>query len=340
MKLRLALSVLLVALSFAFFGCGGTSNPVNPQDNLIKSVEWYNTLPAVVPLIAGQNLTVGTITVTNDLQYLHVSYNVTVPNWYITETHVAVATSLAGIPQAAQNNPVPGQFPYSNQHNPAVTSFTYDIPLSWVEGTELFLAAHAAMVKKVNGVVVQNETGWGGDHKFPSKKWAYYFHWTVQGCHINLPTGPVGVTMYYPGTTSYWSHVLSNVPAGYDVSDGTFMAWCLQQNVYAYPGTLYQATLYAATDPALPSIFAGFDWNRINWVLNHKNGAPVNDIQTVIWYFTGAGAYPTTPEGIALVQDAQANGAGYVPGPGEIMATIVFVGNTVQSTFIEVICGC
>ena len=81
-------------------------------------------------------------------------------------------------------------------------------------------------------------------------------------------------------------------------------------------------------------------FDKINWVLNHKNGASITDIQTAIWYLTGAAAYPTSPGAIALVQDADANGTGYVPGPGEIMAVIVYVADTVQSTFIEVTVGC
>jgi hypothetical protein len=340
MKLRILLSILLVALFVAFVGCGGTSNPVDPQDNGGRTVEWYNTPPVVWPLMAGQSIQVGTITVTNDLSYLHVTYQITVPDWYLTTTHVAVATSLDGIPHNKQGIPVPGQFPYKTDHNPPVTSFQYDIPLGWVEGTELYIATHAEVEKIVQGVVRQSETGWAGDHKFPCKRWAYYFHWTVQGCYINLPETQVGVTMYYPGTESYWSHVLSNVPSGYDVADGTYLAWCLQKYVYAYPNYLYQTTLYASTDPNLPDCFPGVDWGRINWILNHKNGAGVQDIQDSVWYFTGAAGYPTTPGAIALVEDALANGEGFEPGPGEIMAAIVYIGCNVQSTFIEVVCGC
>jgi hypothetical protein len=61
----------------------------------------------------------------------------------LKETHVAVATSLEGIPQTKKGNPIPGQFPYSDPHA-CVQEYTYQIPLTWGIGMDLFIAAHAA----------------------------------------------------------------------------------------------------------------------------------------------------------------------------------------------------
>jgi hypothetical protein len=341
MKGRIFLLSILLFVVASLFGCGGSSAPSTaPNSDGIRNTEWYPS-PTVLPILAGKTLNVGTVTISNDLTMIHITYNITAPNWSMTETHVALATSLSGIPQA-NGNPVPGKFPYKATHNPAVTTFTYNIPLGdWNEDTCLYVATHCALQQKVNGKVVQTQTGWTGDHGFPGKNWALYFDYCIEECGINLPADPVCVTMHYPGANSYWSHDLSNVPTGYDVANGNFLSWCLQQNVYAYPENLYcDVKLIAVTDPALPAIFNGMQFDKINWVLNHKNGASIIDIQTAIWYFTGAGAYPTTPAAIALVVDADTFGDGYVPGPGEILAAIVYIADNVQSTFIEVECGC
>ena len=347
MKGRIFLLSVLLFIVAASFGCGGANGPTStPTSNDVRTLQWYDA-PTVFPIIAGKNITVGQVTVKNDLSFLHVTYDITAPGWSMKESHVAVAKTLSGIPHMWTGYPIPTKFPYGNKHYPAVTTFTYDIPLNgWAEGTELFVATQCVvqLKKKWGCGYYQYETGWAGDHKFPGGhcgNWALYFHYCVQGCHIDLPRDPVCVTMHYPGTFSYWSHDLSSVPTGYDAADGNYLAWCLQEQVYAYPENLYcGVTLYAFTDPTMPTIFAGMQFDKINWVLNHKNGASIIDIQSAIWYFTGAGGYPTTPGAIALVVDADANGVGYVPGSGEIMGVIVYISDTVQSTFIEVVCGC
>ena len=110
--------------------------------------------PQVIDLIAGQNINVGTVSVWNDGTTLYVKYD-TIDGWEMTETHLAVATDPTLIPQTLPNkkglgggNPIPGQFAYSTIHNPAVITFTYEIPLStWGPGTTLYIAAHAAVKK-------------------------------------------------------------------------------------------------------------------------------------------------------------------------------------------------
>jgi hypothetical protein len=65
--------------------------------------------PTTVDLIAGQNQVVGTVTVTPlSSTSLQVTYHMTAG--CLTETHVAVASSVAGIPHTNKGNPVTGQF--------------------------------------------------------------------------------------------------------------------------------------------------------------------------------------------------------------------------------------
>jgi hypothetical protein len=345
MKGRIFLIMVLLFIAAITSGCGGSNGPTTlPTSNDVRTLQWYDA-PTVFPLLTGKNINVGSVTVKNDLSFLHVTFDIT-GGWSMKESHVAVATSLNGIPHSWNGTPNVWMFPYGKKHNPSVTTYTYDIPLNnWTEGTQLFFATECVVQKQQKcGGWYQCDTAWAGDHKFKCGfccNIARYFHYCVQGCHIDLPKDPVCVTMHYPGTYSYWSHDLTSVPEGFDVTNGNYLAWCLQPTVYAYPEQLYcDMTLFAVTDPSLPAIFTGMQFDKINWVLNHKGGASIIDIQTAIWYFTGATAYPTEPGAIALVEDADANGVGYVPGAGEIMAVIIYISDTVQSTFIEVEVGC
>ena len=127
----------------------------------------------VKPLWAGQAKTDSTVTVWDDGTYLYVKYD-TVGGWMLTETHVAVASSLDGIPQTKKGNPIPGQFPFGTEHDPAVNTYTYVIPLDSLSGW-IFIAAHAVVV---NGC--QEETAWAGcQNEFPGKKWSRYFKYQV-----------------------------------------------------------------------------------------------------------------------------------------------------------------
>lgn len=92
---------------------------------------------------------VGDITVWNDLDNLYVKYDITEEDWYLTETHLAVATDLDEIPQTKKGNPIPGQFEYSTIHDPPVTEYTYTIPLEWDVDATLYIAAHAKVVKLI-----------------------------------------------------------------------------------------------------------------------------------------------------------------------------------------------
>lgn len=100
--------------------------------------------PFVTDLIAAQTIDVGEVLVWNDGDTLFVRYE-TDGDWVLADTHVAVATTLGGIPQTKNGNPIPGQFEFSTNHSPSVNGFTYEIDLDWADGTLLYIAAHAGV---------------------------------------------------------------------------------------------------------------------------------------------------------------------------------------------------
>ena len=104
-----------------------------------------NADPLSVDLLAGQDTDVGDITVWNDGDNLYVEFDTTDSGELMLETHLAVATSLSDIPQTKKGNPIPGQFEYNTNHPGGTLTYVYTIPLDWIAGTQLYLAAHASL---------------------------------------------------------------------------------------------------------------------------------------------------------------------------------------------------
>ena len=156
----------------------------------------------------------------------------------------------------------------------------------------------------------------------------------AQGPTINLPPGQVTMTIArYPGTNCYFDAALSDVPDGYDVTNGEYSAWCVDEDTNIYQNTYYDPVLYSSYDTENP--YPDDDWDKVNYILNHKQGTS-SDVQAAIYYFIDHEAMPTTAEGIAMVNDADANGEGFVPVTGELMAVVMWIGEAKQTTFIEV----
>ena len=134
-------------------------------------------------LIAGQHTPVGMVTVNHYAytdRYLHITY-ATTGGWEITETHVAVALSLDGIPHTNSGNPKVGKFPYTNPAVSEPTLVEYIIDLNdfpslyhapYYYGT-LYVATHAVVQNPLYG----QETAWGDtiSQQFPGNNWALYF---------------------------------------------------------------------------------------------------------------------------------------------------------------------
>ena len=145
--------------------------------------------PYTENLWAGQNIDVGTVSVWNDAENLYVKYETT-DDWYLTETHLHVATALGDIPQTKTGNPIPGHFDYPMEYDPPVQENTNVINLEdcgFEVGDELYIAAHAVVQKVITeapyyaSTVVQEETAWGAGDNFPGNNWAMYFTYVVQG---------------------------------------------------------------------------------------------------------------------------------------------------------------
>ncbi|HSH03924.1 MAG TPA: hypothetical protein VLL52_15520 [Anaerolineae bacterium] len=162
-------------------------------------------------LYAGQHINSGSVTIWNDADTLYVQF-ATVDGWTMVETHVHVGETLADVPTTPAGNPKIGLFDYQTQHDPAVTEFTYEIPLDgFVGGDSLVVAAHASLaLVDDNGDVIQTETGWADGPDFPGNSWATYVEFTVQECEEEDDDGGCSLTQ------GYWRTHSTYGPAPYD----------------------------------------------------------------------------------------------------------------------------
>jgi hypothetical protein len=164
------------------------------------------------------------------------------------------------------------------------------------------------------------------------------------GGGLNLPSAPVIIEVDN-STVSYFNTTLSDVPLGYDVTNGTYLGWCIDPSTHMErsPAT-HEVTLYSSLNPL--GTLTTENWTMVNYILNHKQGGPW-DIQQAIWHFADIGGNYTPPSNNtmawAMINDALANGTGFVPTMGQITAVIcypetVLPGSpSVQVSIIEVV---
>jgi hypothetical protein len=110
--------------------------------------------PDVYPLMAGQNIEVGTVTVSDDGTDLTVHYGITEAGWFIVQAHMYADVK-------APKNGAPGRFPFDSGpvHG---TSFTFTVPLADLgvaSGDELFIAAHAVVNNEFNTIGYMDAEG-------------------------------------------------------------------------------------------------------------------------------------------------------------------------------------
>ena len=157
-----------------------TGDEPTAGDREVSAIDSFAVEPLVLPLMAGQTIEVGTITVTNTETGIVVVYETT-EEWGITETHLDVALDYSGLHTNRAGNPQPGHFSYSTSHPEPVNQVSYLIEdVEWSVGMEIYLATHAVVVSTQS-----NETAWAGNLEFPGNNWATYFTYTTQEPNVD-----------------------------------------------------------------------------------------------------------------------------------------------------------
>lgn len=151
---------------------------------------------------------------------------------------------------------------------------------------------------------------------------------------IRLPSGIVHVTPDHDSNKSWFDFTLSNVTPGYDITNGVYPGWCVQKYRLMNNGSnpVYIKSCY---DPTLPQDFKNVSWDKINYIINHRQGKDKYSVQSAIWYFTDNTSISNDTGAQALVNDTLQNGPGYIPQSGDILAIPVIGYHALQSAFLE-----
>jgi len=140
----------------------------------------YCGTPTVVMLTAGQHIDAGTVTVSNDSNYLYVTYSAS-NGYQITETRLYVGPQ-ARIPTNKKGNPQIVLYPYGETFISPVGEVTYKFNLSNFDDC-FVVSDHAVVVKYDGDVLVGKQTAWGaGSQLNASGSWAILFDYCKQAC--------------------------------------------------------------------------------------------------------------------------------------------------------------
>ncbi len=141
---------------------------------------------------------------------------------------------------------------------------------------------------------------------------------------LKLPTSDVNIEVV-DGSVSHFETTVSNVPAGFDVGNGTYLGWCVDQNTsMARAPALHLVNLYSSLNA--PGEMADKNWTMVNYILNHKQGYSATSIQEAIWYFVDlSGVYVPQDQGaLALINDTLAHGSNFVPAKNQTVTVICY----------------
>jgi hypothetical protein len=123
----------------------------------------------VVDLYAGQTIPSGTVSFSLAGDILTVTYT-TSGDWRLQETHLDVVGDFCDFPTAGNDNPKVGQFAYSETHDD-VTTYTYEVDVSGLEGVPPYLVAAHAVVDDGE----REETAWADGCPFTERgNWATF----------------------------------------------------------------------------------------------------------------------------------------------------------------------
>jgi hypothetical protein len=141
----------------------------------------------------------------------------------------------------------------------------------------------------------------------------------------SLPTTPVDADYdHTPGGPTYWSITLSDVPAGYDVTNMAYDGWCADEGTTIGQGLQTDVMLYSSYELDSGHRLWDPDWPSINYLINNPTSTDMMTMQEAIW---------------DLLEDGEQGGNnGYSPPVGALYAVIVDADNGVerQGTFLEV----
>lgn len=154
----------------------------------------------------------------------------------------------------------------------------------------------------------------------------------------NIPRAKIPeypVTMYLKnGQQSRFELFFLDVRYDYDLVDfETYHAWCLQKSKKIRRNAMHRVQLYNCYDENIPEQFKNTEWNRINYIINHKNGSK-SAIQEAIWALADKADRAVSQEAARILEEAAREGKNFRPSEGDLLAIICYPEEK-QPVFIE-----
>lgn len=156
---------------------------------------------------------------------------------------------------------------------------------------------------------------------------------------VHLPNQPVTIKVY-DGSVSYFDIYLYDVPEGLDVINGYYVGWCADRSVIMPREQNLTVRLYNSYDLLLPLPLRDKDWDKVNYILNHKGDATKEDIQDAFWYLLNDYPFDKLSDTAKMLVNTSQDG--YVPQSGNLVAILAEPVNTkdrpwpFQFAFIQV----
>lgn len=368
---KLLRAIPLIVLGFALTlaaGCAGSSEFATDQEpgGIVKPPPVEHSAADSLTtdrcsLVVGDINLVGTCEIYNEGGYLYFDFAAD-PTWKLTgvkvyagseppdgeveyrtgfETEV-IAAPATSAPELLADDVVTGTaspgdpavlpsgialpLPYERADGPPVSSLELAFSLSGISGATLHVMASATMERgiEVREAVVRSTVAPGED----------VFEYSMAP-EMQLPSGELLAYLSY-GTGSTYRTTFYNCPAGYDIAPNTpYAGWCVDLAHVINPNQMYTMSVYSTLDPELPDRLVDDDWDKVNYILNHKQGSR-SAVQSAIWYFVGGGAYPQLDDAVDMVEAALLNGEGFAPKPDEVLAVALYTPEPLQETIFEV----
>ncbi|MBN2412700.1 hypothetical protein JXQ31_13505 [candidate division KSB1 bacterium] len=225
----------IITLIFIIAGCGEQQKfPLNDKELNVRSELTpppTQCEPVTWDLIAGQTIDVGSVTVTNDADYIYITYTIDHPDACFGTLQVWVGDDLADMPQNKKGTPIPGQFCQVNSDwcfdATGQTSYTFTIPFSDLDNMgvntaceqTLFVVTHAEVDMDCDPETDEHETAFSGDESGSGPRWWFYGEYSIccyeppSGCQTETGWGGnTGVNVGEPGAWWYYFKVANGSP--------------------------------------------------------------------------------------------------------------------------------
>lgn len=193
----------IIRAGVVIFAASAFAGNLMAQDGLDCVPELDPDCSAEVDLIAGQSMDVGTVLIQQTADTVCVTYlldeGVLAEGMLIHETHLAIGTDLADIPQTKGNkwgtNPIPGNFPYKGTlkggGSPCWNICIPLVDIGYEPGDTLYVAAHAVVGIVDDCGPYMTETAWGDGTRFNERgNWGMYI--VVEPCWVELVPSYIG----------------------------------------------------------------------------------------------------------------------------------------------------